>query len=122
MASLEDRPSAANHVLSCLRKMFNMAEVWGYRPDGSNPCRHIQKYPERGSTRLIRDGELRKLFEYLDRADRDGLERGASLAGDCGRVGMVMKATPLCSKDTHAVAARTHLLERLSPVALINHS
>jgi integrase len=74
MARLEDRPSAANHTLSCLRKMFNMAEVWGYRPDGSNPCRHVQKYPERGTTRLIRDGELRKLFDYLDRADREGLE------------------------------------------------
>jgi integrase len=74
MSDLEDRPSAANHTLSCLRKMFNLAEVWGYRPDGSNPCRHIQKYPERGSTRLIRDGELRKLFDYLDLAERDGLE------------------------------------------------
>lgn len=74
MSDLEDRPSAANHTLSCLRKMFNLAEVWGYRPDGSNPCRHIQKYPERGSTRLIRDGEMRKLFDYLDRADREGLE------------------------------------------------
>lgn len=26
----------ANRLLACLRKMFNMAEVWGYRPDGSN--------------------------------------------------------------------------------------
>ncbi|MFX7784672.1 hypothetical protein ABTJ92_20845, partial [Acinetobacter baumannii] len=33
-----------------------------------------------------------------------------------------MKATPFFSKDIHAVAARTHLLERLSPVALINLS
>jgi integrase len=54
--------------------MFNLAEVWGYRPDGSNPCRHVQKYTEKGSTRFITDDDMRKLFGYLDRADRDGLE------------------------------------------------
>jgi hypothetical protein len=44
------------------------------------------------------------------------------LAGDEGRVGMVMKATPFFSKDSHAVAARTNLLQRLAPAALINLS
>lgn len=54
--------------------------------------------------------------------DQAFLALGADLAGEQGRVGMVMKATPFFSKDTHAVAARTHLLERLAPVALINLS
>jgi hypothetical protein len=31
-------------------KMFNMAEVWGYRDDGTNPCRHIPEFPETGKT------------------------------------------------------------------------
>lgn len=35
---------------------------------------------------------------------------------------MVMKATPFFSKDSHAVAARNYLLDRLAPVALINLS
>ncbi len=74
MTALSDRPIIANRSLACLRKMFNLAEVWGYRPDGSNPCRHVQKYAENGSTRFITDDEMRKLFAYLDRADRDGLE------------------------------------------------
>jgi hypothetical protein len=26
--------------------MFNLAEEWGLRPDGSNPCRHVKKYRE----------------------------------------------------------------------------
>ncbi len=43
----------ANRLLACLRKMLNMAEVWGYRPDGSNPCRHVPKYREDGETRYI---------------------------------------------------------------------
>lgn len=54
--------------------------------------------------------------------DQAFLALGASLAGDRGRVGMVMKATPFFSKDTHAVAARTHLLRSLAPIALINLS
>ncbi|HEY5239261.1 MAG TPA: site-specific integrase [Rhizomicrobium sp.] len=68
------RPTSANHLLCLLRKMFNMAELWELRPDGSNPCRHVQKYPQKGSTRLIVDSELKRLYEYLDRADAEGLE------------------------------------------------
>jgi integrase len=74
MKRMEKSPVAANRVLACLRKMFNMAEVWGHRPDGSNPCRHVPKYPEEGKTRLITNEELVRLFAYLDRADADGLE------------------------------------------------
>ena len=75
MKRLERKPIGANRVLSCLRKMFNMAEVWGYRVDGSNPCRHVPKFPENGGkTRLITDDELAALFAYLDRADAHGLE------------------------------------------------
>ena len=40
---LRGTPTAANHCLSLLRKMFNLAELWGLRPDGTNPCRHIKK-------------------------------------------------------------------------------
>lgn len=64
----------ANRVMACLRKMFNMAEVWGYRPDGSNPCRHVPKYREDGETRYIVNDELGRLYTYLDRADAEGLE------------------------------------------------
>lgn len=74
MTALADRPIIANRTLALLRKMFNLAELWGYRPDGSNPCRHVQKYTEKGSTRFITDEEMRKLYAYLDRADREGLE------------------------------------------------
>jgi len=67
-------PATANHVLSCLKKMFNCAELWGYRADGTNPCRLIPKYPEGKRTRLIKNPELAKLYDYLDHADAEGLE------------------------------------------------
>lgn len=74
MRDMVGTPGAANHVLSCLKKMFNCAELWGYRSDGTNPCRLVPKYPEGKRTRLIKNPELATLFAYLDRADLEGLE------------------------------------------------
>ena len=54
--------------------------------------------------------------------DQAFLNVAADLAGETGRIGMVMKATPFFSKDVHAVAARSALLKRLAPVALVNLS
>ena len=36
---LRDTPYQANRTLGVLSKMFNLAELWDIRPDGSNPCR-----------------------------------------------------------------------------------
>ena len=74
MKRMERTPIQANRTLGCVRKIFNLAELWGYRPDGSNPCRHVPKYPEKGSTRLITDEQMASLFAYLDRAEAEGLE------------------------------------------------
>jgi integrase len=74
MKKMAKTPPNANRVLSAIRKMFNMAEVWGLRADGSNPCRHIPRFPERGKTRLITDAELKRLYRYLDKAEAEGLE------------------------------------------------
>ncbi len=63
----------ANRLLACLHKMFKMAEVWGYRPDDSNPSRHVPKYREDGETRYIVNDELGRLYAYLDLADVEGL-------------------------------------------------
>ena len=39
-------PYQANRTLGVLGKIFNLAELWGLRPDGSNPCRHVKRYSE----------------------------------------------------------------------------
>lgn len=74
MAAMKRTPTNANRALACLSKMFNLAEVWGVRPDGTNPCRQVPRYPERRRNRLITDDELARIFAYLDRADAEGLE------------------------------------------------
>lgn len=74
MRDMAHVPGAANQTLYCLKKMFNCAELWGYRTEGTNPCRKVPKYPEGKRTRLIKNPELAKLFAYLDRADAEGIE------------------------------------------------
>jgi hypothetical protein len=45
--------------------MFNLAELWGLRPDGSNPRRHIRRYPEEKRERYLSPVELAALGESL---------------------------------------------------------
>ena len=52
--------------------MFNLAEVWDMRPDGSNPCRHVRKYAETQRKRFLSSAELARLGEALRLAERDG--------------------------------------------------
>ena len=73
MKKMAHKPADANRTFSVMRKMFNLAEVWGYRPDGTNPCRHVPMYPNGKATHLISDEEMGKLFRYLDYLETDGL-------------------------------------------------
>jgi integrase len=58
-------PTEANRALAVISAMFNMAERWGERPDGSNPCRHVEKYPQRRRERMLSSGELARLGNVL---------------------------------------------------------
>ena len=63
-------PYQANRVLAVLSKMFNLAEAWGLRPDGSNPCVHVERNTESGRERLLSGAELARLGEALSAYDR----------------------------------------------------
>ena len=69
--SLRATPRQANHVVSVLSKAFNWAEQHGYRPDGTNPCRHIEKYPERKRERFLSEQEYAKLADALNKAESE---------------------------------------------------
>jgi integrase len=58
-------PTEANRALAVISAMFNMAERWGERPDGSNPCRHVEKYPQRRRERFLSAEELARLGDVL---------------------------------------------------------
>ncbi|MBU0513856.1 MAG: tyrosine-type recombinase/integrase [Proteobacteria bacterium] len=67
-------PYKANRALALLSKMFNLAEKWGLRPDGSNPCRHVDKYPEKARERFLSPDELGRLGKVLDEIERNKSE------------------------------------------------
>lgn len=69
-----DKPYQANRTLGVLSKMFNLAEIWGLRPDGSNPCRHVPKYREVKRERYLNQNELQRLGHVLSEVERDGTE------------------------------------------------
>lgn len=69
-----ETPIQANRMLSVLSKMFNMAEMWGLRPDGTNPCRHVPKYKENKRERYLSEAEIQILGDVLSLCERDGSE------------------------------------------------
>lgn len=58
-------PGTANRVLAQLSKMFNLAEVWGWRPENSNPVRKVIRYKERKFERFLSTDELMRVGQVL---------------------------------------------------------
>jgi integrase len=54
--------------------MFNLAERWGLRSDGSNPCRHVEKFKEKKRERFLSSEELSRLGNVLAKAEQGGKE------------------------------------------------
>jgi len=69
ITDLAETPAMANKVLTLLSKAFNLAEVWGWRPEGTNPCRHVGRYREEGRDRYLSESELRRLGKVLTEAE-----------------------------------------------------
>lgn len=66
------KPYQANRTLALLSKFFNWCEKQEMRPDGTNPCRHIDKYKERKRERFLSEEELARLGEALTAAEETG--------------------------------------------------
>ncbi|WP_020084978.1 tyrosine-type recombinase/integrase [Hyphomicrobium zavarzinii] len=58
-------PGAANRTLGQLSKMFNLAEVWGWRPENSNPVRKVIRYKEKNLERFLSTEELLRVGQVL---------------------------------------------------------
>jgi integrase len=69
-----EKPYQANRTLGVLSVMFNQAEIWGIRPEGSNPCRHVKKYEEKKRERYLSPVELQRLGDTLRRLETEGVE------------------------------------------------
>ena len=66
-------PRQANLILAVCSKAFGLAELWEMRPEGSNPCSKIERYPENHRERFLSADELGRLGATLRRAETVGL-------------------------------------------------
>ena len=64
--SLRATPVAADRSLPILSVIMRQAEIYGYRPEGSNPCTGFRRYRRKGRERFLSELELRRLGLVLD--------------------------------------------------------
>lgn len=67
--SMSGVPGVANRALPVLSVMMRQAELWGIRPQGSNPCRDIRRYKTTPRERFLSVDELKRLGFVLDHAE-----------------------------------------------------
>jgi len=70
---MADIPISANAALAYLSAMMTHAERMGLRPQGSNPCRYVERYPSNRRERFLTPAELARLGEELAAAERRGV-------------------------------------------------
>lgn len=62
---MRETPRQANFVLAVASKMFSLAELWGYRAEGSNPCRLVPRFGETKRERFLSETELSEIGKAL---------------------------------------------------------
>src|SRR5215471_3391474 len=68
---LQRKPSIANLCLAVLSAMFGKSEAWGWRPQHSNPCRHVERYKTKSRERVLIADEMARLGPAIA-SDPDG--------------------------------------------------
>ena len=56
-----------------MSKLMTWVEDRGFRVEGSNPCRRIQRYKENKLERFLQPDELARLGAALDKAEHENL-------------------------------------------------
>ena len=77
---LRATPYQANRTIQILSRIFTLAEVWGLRPDGSNPCRHVKRFREEKRERFLSDAEYGRLGAALKESEEEKLEPAPVIA------------------------------------------
>ncbi len=67
-------PFQANRVLAIVGSMYSYAGKQGLVPEGMNPARGIEKYPEDARERYLSVNELERLGAAIREAETDGIE------------------------------------------------
>ena len=70
---LHHMPTVANRAVDILVKMFNLADAWGWRPAGTNPCRGVSRFKVEKHERFLTREELYRLGQALRAAPAERL-------------------------------------------------
>jgi len=92
----KDSAVSANRALTMLSSICTQAEIWGLRQDGSNPCRHVKRFPESARTRDITPSELVSLGKALQAFEKARMINPFALAA--------IKVIALCAGRVSEVA------------------
>lgn len=77
---LQATPGAFNRARAVLSKAMELAEVWEYRPQNSNPCRHVPKFKAKDRERFLSTDELSRLGAALVEAEHTATENPFAIA------------------------------------------
>ena len=66
LVSFSTTPTVADRSAPVLSVIMRQAELYGYRPEGSNPCAGIRRYRRKGRERFLSEAELRQLAGVLE--------------------------------------------------------
>ena len=78
-ASLHETPVAADRSAPILSVIMRQAEIYGYRPEGTNPCANIKRYRRQGRERFLSMQEIRRLGEVLTRRENEHPQAAAAI-------------------------------------------
>ena len=70
--TLSDRPASANRAVKVLSHMYRLGAGWGLVPESCNPCRSVEKFPERSRERFLTDTEFARLGRVLEEMVESG--------------------------------------------------
>ncbi len=91
-------PIAANRCLALVSHIFTIAEKWGLRGSG-NPCKGVDRFPERSRDRYLTDDELGRLGQAIKTAETGF--NSVVLPGPSVRAGCMRRT----AEDWRAIAA-----------------
>lgn len=109
-AALSATPGEANRTLAVISKMFNLSERYGERVLGSNPCRHVSRYPELARSRFAKPEELAAIGKALD----------ALWATQPASVGFIALLIYTGMRTGEVASARREWIERLPKGAILH--
>ena len=79
--AMASRPVEANRTLTALASVYGFADREGLTPAGLNPCRHVERFEEKGERRALTADELKALGGAIQEAEEDGkVHSSAALA------------------------------------------